>query len=59
MLGGMNYGWPQETDPTSRIDAMLAEGARERLTREEQYLQKNFLKASTSVLLPSNRLPMG
>ena len=44
MLGGTNWGWSQETSPTSRIDALLAEGARDRLTRERETLAKDLFK---------------
>ena len=48
MLGGTHRGWPQETAPASRIDALLAEGARDRLTRERETLAKGLFKGLSS-----------
>lgn len=48
MLGGANWGWSQETSPTSRIDALLAEGARDRLTRERETLAKDLFEGLPS-----------
>jgi len=44
ILACTNRGWTQETSPTSRIDALLAEGARDRLTRERETLAKDLFK---------------
>ena len=46
-LGTTKLGWPQETSPTSRIDALFAEDSRDHLARERVELAEDLFKGLT------------